>query len=404
MENAEFAERPAHVPEERVVDFDFYNPPGVEQGFHDAWRSLHAPGVPDLVWTPRNGGHWIATRSAKIGEVFSDYERFSSRIIIVPKAVGEQYRMLPTIMDPPEHRPFRSLLNNGLSPKTVRGMTDVIREVAATLVDEVAAAGHCNFTTAFAEQFPIRIFMGIVELPLEDAPKIKYLTDQVVHPDGTMTYAETEQQFYDYVEPHIDARLNSGRDDMLTQIVNGMIGDRPLEKREMQSLCMQVLMGGVDTVVNFLGFVFLFLAQHPTHRRELVENPALIPDAVNELLRRFPVVSMAREVRSDIEYDGVTLKSGDMIVAPSPLSGTDDRENPQPLTVDFRRRSAVHATFGKGNHTCPGAHLARAELRIALEEWLKRIPDFDVAPHAQVAFRGGIVGTVTQLPLVWRAT
>ena len=122
-----------------------------------------------------------------------------------------------------------------------------------------------------------------------------------------------------------------------------------------------------------------------------------------ELIRRFPVVSLAREVRHDMEYDGVQLKKGDMVAVPTPLAGTDARLNPQPLKVDFHRPSADHVTFGNGPHLCPGAHLARTEVRITIEEWLARIPEFEVAPNAEIHFRGGLVGVVDALPLVWDA-
>ncbi len=110
------SERPTNVPAARVVDFDLYNPPDVAAGFHDAWQKLHAAGVPDLVWTPHNGGHWLATRGAMIAEIFADYERFSCRVMLVPKSVGEQHQMLPVVLDPPAHRPYRLWLNTSLAP------------------------------------------------------------------------------------------------------------------------------------------------------------------------------------------------------------------------------------------------------------------------------------------------
>ena len=395
------AERPAHVPAERVVDFDLYRPPGVDNGFHEAWQALHAPGIPDLIWTPHNGGHWMATRGKMIAEVFSDYARFSCRVMLVPKAVGEQHQMLPVVLDPPEHRPYRLLLNSSLAPKIIAGLEGKIRQLAGTLIDHVRADGHCNFTAAYAEILPVQIFMSMVDLPQADVATIKSWTDHIVHPDGSMSYAEAKQHIYDYLDPYIDARLGGDGQDMLSRIINGTVNGRALTKPEMLSLCMQMLLGGLDTVVNFLGFVLLFLARNPDHRRQLLADPSLIPSAVEELIRRFPVVSLAREVRHDMEYDGVQLKQGEMIAVPTPLAGTDPRVNPAPLTVDFHRSSADHVTFGNGPHLCPGANLARTEVRITIEEWLARIPEFTVAPDAEIHFRGGLVGVIDALPLVW---
>ena len=131
-------------------------------------------------------------------------------------------------------------------------------------------------------------------------------------------------------------------------------------------------------------------------------DPTLIPAAVDELLRRFPIVTIAREVRNDIEFEGVMLKRGDMVTIAGALVGTDERLNKRPLEVDFGRTGAQHATFGNGRHLCPGMHLARLELKVTIEEWLSRIPNFELAPGSDISFRGGIVGVVESLPLVWK--
>ncbi len=395
------AARPAHVPAARVVEFDLYHPPGVESGFHEAWQTLHAPEIPDLVWTPYNGGHWLATRGKVIAEVFADYARFSARVYLVPKEVGEQHQMLPVILDPPAHRPYRLLLNSSLAPKIVNGMEAGIRELAGALIEDFLPRGACNFTTEYAELLPVQIFMRMVDLPASDVPKIKYWTDQIVHPDGSMTYAQAKQHLYDYLDPYIEARAGGDGDDMLSRIINGRVNERALTRPEMRSLCMQMLLGGLDTVVNFMGFAFLFLARNPAHQQELRANHTLIPAAVEEFLRRFPVVSLAREVREDIEYDGVRLLKGEMVAIPTPLAGTDARLNARPLEVDFHRTVSEHVTFGNGPHVCPGAYLARTEMRITLEEWLARVPEFRLAPGATLRFRGGLVGVVDALPLVW---
>ncbi len=356
--------------------------------------------MPDLVWTPHNGGHWIATRGELVEEVFADYERFSNRVVTIPKDRGEHYRMLPTTLDPPEHRPVRNLLNRNLSPAAVNRQAEMIRSTCVELIEEISPRGECDLLADFAAHFPIRVFMQMVDLPREDAPKMKYWTDQIVHPDGSMTVEETMQKFHDYLDPVVRQRRERPGDDVLSDIVTQPRGTE-LGMEEMLNLLMQFMMGGLDTVYNLLGYSFLFLARNPGNRRQLLEEPELIPGAVNELLRRFPLVSMAREVRDDIDWHGTQLKKGDMIVCASPLVGNDERINPDPLAVDFRRTGARHASFGKGHHICPGAHLARLEMRITLEEWLARIPEFSLAPGANIVMTGGIVGSIESLPLVW---
>ena len=394
--------RPAHVSPERYLDFDIYQPLRDGQDFHQSWKTLQDSGVPDVVWTPRNGGHWLVLRGRLVSQVLSDYANFSNHTVLVPKdTAGEAYRLLPLSLDPPAHAPFRNLLNNGLSPRAVRTVEESIRKLAVSLIEGFRKSGGCNFTKDFAEQLPIRIFMQIVNLPSEDTPKLKYLADQFTRPDGSLEYTELTRLFNEYIRPIIQARRGKDGTDMLSRMINGKVDNRALTDEEAANLCIQVLVGGLDTVVNFMGFAMLFLAENPTARQALVADPKRISLAINELARRFPLVTVGREVRHDMDYEGVSLKQGEMIMAPTILHGLDETENPSPMQVDFARVTVKHSTFGNGSHTCPGAHLARTETRILLEEWLARIPDFAVAPGFEVRYTGGIVGSVNSLPLVW---
>jgi len=392
---------PPHVAANRVVDFDLYAPPNLQDGFHSAWVTLQAEGVPDLAWTPRNGGHWIATRGKLIRDIFTDYTKFSSRVVLVPKSSGEHYHMMPLTLDPPIHRAYRNLLNSSLSPKAVSKMEPRIRELAAQLTENVRSNGSCNFTTAYAELFPIRLFLAMIDLPAEDSTRIRYLIDQINRPDGSMTFADVIQGFYDYLSPIVDKRKGAGGDDILSKLINGTIDGRSVSREEALELGSNLLMGGLDTVTNFLGFMMLSLAQNPDQRRLLREKPEQVPAAVDEFLRRFPIVITAREIVSDMEYEGVQLKKGEMVVIGTPLHGLDPLENACPMNVDFNRTTQEHSTFGNGSHRCAGALLARTELRVTIEEWLSRIPEFSVAPGAPLTNRAGIIGCISALPLVW---
>jgi len=392
-------ERPPHVPSDRVFDFDVWF--RGKEDFHEVWKRLQAPGVPEIVWTPRNGGHWIVTSGRLVSMVFTDYTRFSSHVLFVPKSLGEQHTLLPTTIDPPVHRPYRNLLSAGLSPKAVGGITEALRNLAVELIEAVRAEGGCNFTKSYAEQLPIRIFMRMVDLPLEDAAKIKYWADQTTRPDGSMPHGEAIRSLIDYVANIAEQRRGKAGEDLISRMVNGRIGDRQLTEKEAGELCAQVLIAGVDTVVNFLAFVMLHLARNPGDRQTLVQHPEKIPDAVEELLRRYPLVIDGREIVDDIEFEGVSLKKGEMILMPTILHGLDERENDRPMVVDLDRTKMSHLTFGDGAHKCPGAHLARTEIRVTIEEWLKRIPDFDLAPDSDLTFISGVVGSIDELRLVW---
>ncbi len=392
---------PANVSPDRVVDFDMFNPPHIDQGAQEAWKHLQDPGMRDLVWTPHNGGHWIATRGSLIQQMFTDFEHFSSECPFLPREAGEQYSFIPTSMDPPEQRPYRRILNASVGPHTIDRIGDDIRETARALIGDIRTTGSCDFTKEYAEVFPIKIFLMIVDLPLSDAPKLKYIGDQMTRPDGSMSMGEAIDLFFEYLSPFIDARTENPGDDAISTVVQSQVNGRPITKDEALKICGLLLLAGLDTVVNFLSFTMHFLATHPEERRALVADPQLIPTATEELLRRFGLVSDARLIKKDITIDGVDLKAGDMVALPTMLYGLDDRKNKCPMDVDFGREEIDHITFGHGVHHCAGAHLARVEIQTTLEEWLGQIPEFEVADPSGVGFQSGIVSSMTSVPLQW---
>ena len=393
---------PSHVPEYLVRDFNIYMPPGIDEDFHQAWATLlQEDDSCPLVWTQANEGHWLPTRSAIIEEVLTDYTRFSSRSIILPKSHSADHGLLPTTIDPPEHHFYRKTLNHTMAPASVNAMGDDIRAIVTSLIDGFIDKGSCNFTHDFADILPIRVFLSMMDLPEDDIPQTKYWTDQLIRPDGTITFADALQNLKDYIAPYVDQRMGSDGTDMLSRMINTETNGRRLSRDEAIKLSIQVFIAGVDTVVNLLGFVFLFLAQSEKHRSQISQGETSAAQAVEEILRRFPIVTVAREVTEDMEFHGVQLKAGDMVAAPTPLAGMDNTFTPNAMAVEFGRKQGNSLTFGRGAHTCPGKNLARVELRIALEEWLKRIPNFHVDESSSVSFSSGIVGVVNELNLRW---
>jgi cytochrome P450 len=398
------AARPDNVPADRVIDFDIFRDVPEGEGFHQSWHGLLNVSPHSLMWTPHNGGHWIAMRGEIADIVMSDSARFSNRTVLVPKdTAGEAYRLIPLSLDPPEHRPFRNLLNDNLSPKALKGMEETITALTVSLIEGFRPNGRCHFKEEFAEQLPVRIFMRIVDLPEKDLPKLVHLADQFTRPDGSLTYPEVSRLFREYLHPVIADRRGKDGTDMISRMVNGQVGGRDLTDVEAENICIQVLVGGLDTVVNLMSFTMSYLAVDPDLRRALAEDPARIDDALLEFLRRFPVVSSSREVKIDLEFEGVHLKEGDMVMAPTIFVSMDDTANDNPLEFRLGRSARRHSTFGKGSHTCPGAHLARMEMKILLREWFARIPEFRLADGSELGFSNGIVGTVKPFTLVWDA-
>jgi cytochrome P450 len=397
---------PAHVPPELVHDFDFLMPPGaidgVETDVQLEWKRLHDE-APDIFWTPRNGGHWIATRGEDIKEIQTNHQRYSQRIMCVP-AESQTHRILPANADPPEHGPYRRIIMPAFAPSAVAALDSGVRALAAELVEEIAPRGRCDFIADFARKLPIVVFLKIVDLPLSDREMLLGLVDATMHGTDRDKARAANATMTAYIAKWVEERRARPGKDLISTVVHAQVGDRPVTSEEIFSLVILILFGGLDTVTSLMGFAWRFLAMHPAHCRDLVDHPELRRNAIEELIRRHGVVSTARYITEDCVYKSVRLKAGDMIQIPNALYGLDERINPDPLTVDFRRERVQHAVFGSGPHTCPGAVLARREIAASLDAWLARIPEFTLAPGSKpqmisVATNNAIL----RLDLVWGA-
>ncbi len=399
---------PPHVAAARVTDIDMYNHILGDEDYHESWVRIQKSHALDIVWTPHHGGHWVALRGSLIREVYADYERFSSEVMYIPKAVGEKYEMIPVRMDPPEHTPFRAVLNKGLNLREIRKFDEVVRDIAVTMIDELKAKGECDFCLDYATKFPIYVFLAMVGLPKEDMPMLGALAVGMTKVKGNTPdemvagFEKAKNDFFDYVKPTIEARKGKSGTDLISVMVNSEVDGRPMTERETLSLIALVLLAGLDTTANLLGFMFAYLAKNPEKTSELTSDPLRIPRSVEEMFRRFPVVAEARMVAHDLVYEGVAMKKGEMILLPTVLSGLDERDNADAMQLDFQRKTISHTTFGEGAHRCVGMHLARMEVVITLQEWLARIPEFRMAPGAKPSFAAGLIAGISNVPIQWQ--
>jgi cytochrome P450 len=374
------------------------------QDYQDAWQQLRDRTSSDIVWSTANGGHWIPLRGRDIHAIFSDHERFSSRLLFVPQERAAVYHGLPNTLDPPDHQPFRALLTPIFSASHIRAIEPEIRSRAAMLIDNFKELGQCDFVAGFATKLPIGVFMMLCDLPMVDAPMLKRWSDQLPRPDGSMTLDAMLEKFNAYLLPFLEHRQKHPGNDLLSRLTCGEVHGRRVSLDEAMNLCSQALFGGLDTVAALLSFAMKFLASSPLHRQRLAADRTLIPAAVNEIVRRYAIAVPGRVVRKDCDFAGFQFKEGDMIVLPTMLHGLDDREFERPLEVDFTRDVGPVSTFGNGHHVCPGQFLGRAELRITLEEWIDRIPEFWLEPDAIIEMTGGMVGVMDHLPLRWSSS
>ncbi|MEP7349565.1 MAG: cytochrome P450 [Sphingorhabdus sp.] len=392
--------KPAHVPDERVFDFDFTNIPGADEDVQLAWRALREK-APEVFWTPRNGGHWVALHYEDILEIQTNHEKFSHREFTLPLDPNKLFSPLPLSLDPPEHGKYRRIIMPTFLPKQVNKAEDVVRDVAIRLIEEMAPKGGCEFIEDFARKLPIAVFMTIVDLPFEDRTILLPHAETVVRSNDVKARRDSQSFMHEYLKGWVEQRREQPGDDLISTVVHSQVGDRPITNDEVFALLSLLLFGGLDTVASMMGFIARFLAMHPEHREDLAEHPELNRDAVEELLRRHGVSNTARWITHDFELRGAPLQGGDMIQIPNLLVGLDERLVADPLTVDFRRKRIKHAAFGNGPHTCPGAVLARREISVFIEEWLKRIPDFYIKPGTRPQMATGLVNGVTRLDLAW---
>jgi cytochrome P450 len=386
------------VPAELIVDFDMFAVEPVDDDLHAGWHRWHS--APDLFYTARNGGHWVATRADDIYEIVRDHERFSNNGVAMIRD-RENTRFIPGEVDPPVHTAFRKILNPETSPRRVREFEDSFRNLCIELVESLRPLGQCEFHDAVAEKMPIYNFLNFMNLPIEHATILLPPAATLGRNPDMESFARALSELHAYIEARIDERLETETNDFIGRLIRADVDGRPISRQECLVTILNVMLGGLDTVTASMGFFFNFLARNPSHRRQLVADPGMIPEAIEELLRRHGIFNNGRLVKEDCDFRGVRLRRNDLILLSSALHNLDERRFPDPLEVQFDRVDRGHATFGFGVHRCLGSNIARAQLRILLEEWLKRIPDFAIAPGKTTGFRSGRANMVTELPLIW---
>ncbi len=389
---------PRHVAPHLVADFDFYRPcePGGDPFV--AWTRLH--GGPPVIWTPHNGGHWIATRGHLIKSILIDWERFSSSSAFIPKM--DRPKGVPLEYDPPEHAPLRKTLVPAFLPTAVKRWSEEVRRLTIELIEGFKAQGSCEFVADFAQQLPIIIFLKMMNLPLGDRLALLESVNATLRPTSEESRAAGRAYMNAYINALVADRMANPGDDLLSNALTQDIGGRGMNLIEAQGLASGLLGGGLDTVAATMAWIAMFLAENPAHRQQLIDAPALIPKAIEELMRRFSIGNIARVVREDMEFEGAQLKAGEQILMSTCIHALDEKEFADPWTVDFKRRDSYkHCTFSQGIHRCIGAPLAVQEIKIFLEEWLARIPHFRIDPADPPALVTGIVHGVGRLKLVW---
>lgn len=311
--------------------------------------------------------------------------------------LGEQ-PLLPLEVDPPLHTDYRRILNPGFTPRAIAALEPEVRRIVRELIDTFADRGTCDFHQEFATPLPSGIFLTLMGLPMDDLPQFLQWRDNTIRPSVDPGDFEGAQRIRDetahaisgYFRDALASRRADPDASLLSSLVHADIAGRPLTETELLGISHLLLLGGLDTVTATLDCMVTFLASHPEHRRQLIEDPALVPAAVEELLRWLtPVMVVPRTAKEDVTVQGVDLHAGDGVTLVLGAANADE-DVFGPQAVDFHRDPNKHLAFGAGHHLCLGAHLARLELRVALEELHARIPDYRFPAGFEPHFSTGI--------------
>ncbi len=393
---------PAHIPEAFIWDnsFDTFTAEGDDPFL--AVTRLHDG--PPLIWA-RDASYgrpgWVVTRHDLIAEIFMDHTHFSAeRKGMIADLVGENVRLNPIEIDPPAHHGYRRNLNPCFTPKAIAAMEGAVRQTCADLIAGFANKGGCEFIHDFAVPFPTHVFLDLVDLPREKAGDFLRWEEELMRGTDMMQRVTAARAIYDYLKQHKHRQLVEPGNDLNRAIVTGEFEGRPLDHLEMMGMYYVLWVGGLDTVYSTLGWVMRHLATHPDLQDRLRANPAEIPAAVEEFSRAFSVVVTHREVAMDYDFHGVPLKKGDEINLPLALANRDPALFTEPHRVDIDRKPR-HINFGFGPHNCIGVHLAKREMRVVIEEFLRRFDNIRLRDGETYRYHTGRTFGVDYLPLVW---
>lgn len=390
---------PDHVPERLVRDFDHVSSPEVRV---DAFAVIRNAPKERIFFSLRNGGYWVLTRTEDIREALQTPELFSSALTGIPAQPARREKMIPLELDPPEHQTYRRILAPHFAPKVVKAKAESIRSTCTDLLDPLVSRGECEFIADFAQPFPTAIFTKMLGLPTSESEKFVEWNNVLLHgygdPEGRRAAGA---DINEYLRDLIEVRSADPQDDLLSGLLATQIDGELASKSDVQNFTFMLFVAGLDTVTAALALSFKFLAENPPHRRRVVEDPDIIPSAVEELLRAFSFVNMSRTVVSDVDFHGVRMRAGDRVLTATAFASIDDAEFDQPTVVDFDRPGNNHFAFGAGPHRCAGSHLARQEMRTALAEFHARIPTYSIAAGAEISMHGGGAIGIDRLPLTW---
>jgi cytochrome P450 len=361
---------------------------------------------------PIEGMGVMVTRKAEADEIFRHPEIFSSNSDAVD--LKNLRPLIPLQIDPPDHKKYRKLLDPIFAPRQMALIEESVARTVNDLVDGFIDRGEVDFASEFAVPFPSRVFLDLLGLSFDELPRFLAMKDGIIRPHlvvgaefGSEVALDHQQltadSIYEYFNEILDRRELQREDDLLSRFLDAEVDGNKLTREDILDICFLFLIAGLDTVTATLDCIFAYLVQHPDQRQRIVDDEAVIPAAIEELLRwETPVQIVARVAMEDTEVAGCPVHQGDNVMVLIGSVNTDDGDLPDADDVRFDRDINKHSAFGAGVHRCLGSHLARQELRVALREWHRRIPEYSVSEGHTLVYTPAI-RSIDHFPMVFTA-
>ena len=389
-----------------ATDFDHVDP-GYAARAPEIWDELR--GECPVAHSDRYGGTWLPVRHEDVCAIAKDTDTFSSNGVVVndgrpeiPPPVGFAP---PITSDPPFHRIAREFLLPAFAPKPIEAKREATRQTCRELLDDLLAdveAGQTDIVDAalsYTQHIPVRVIADMLGVPRSDGDQFRIFIHRIMEQPGTEERVEYEDSIDFYLDTLIAARAAEPQDDLISRMTHATIEGHRLEHEHVRGTCGLLIIAGVDTTWSAIGASLWHMAQHPEDRRRWITDPEVRPFAVEEFLRFYAPVTMARLVAEDTEFAGRSMRADDWVLLPFPAANRDPEafEDAGEFVIDRLRNR--HVAFGLGIHRCLGSNLARMELTVALEEWMERVPHFELADPAGVTWSTGQIRGPRRLPV-----
>jgi cytochrome P450 len=359
-----------------------------------------------IAHTERFGGAWLPTRYEDVAAIAYDTDHFSSRSIILsnfrpPRELAPIGGSPPISSDPPFHRHARKLLLPAFTKAAVSRQEAGTRRFCRSLIDALAGQQVVDAARDYAQHIPVRVIADLLGFPPDDGPQFREFVEDLLEginlpPDERIARVS---RLFNYLLGQVDDHLSNPRQDLTSYLINAELHGRKLDPSHVVGTMALLLIAGIDTTWSAIGASLWHLARTPGDRRRLAAEPGLLPTAVEEFLRAYAPVTMARLVKDDMHWHGVDMKADDWILLSFPAANRDPAQFDRAGEIVIDREVNRHAAFGLGIHRCLGSHLARMELRVALQAWLERIPEFTLEDPSAVTWSTGQIRGPRTLPL-----